>query len=246
MSPPEGRGRQPHSGPVEAVVWQGSGTAWPGVGWGEPAAQLLARLGWRVSLVAWGDPAFEHRGRRGVLHLFAGGLEPVCSGTAAMADRLDAVRQALGAAADGDTPVVGVCLGAQQIAAVAADLHPEPARPGELGVVAVHGHGAPDLHVPTAHVQQVPARLLAVPGARLLWSNAATPVQGFGLGERVVGVQFHPELSEAEAGWAAAAFARSHDVPPASPATGPVDPAAAVSAVLDAVGATRLAGALVG
>ena len=224
----------------EAVVWQGSGTVWPGVAWGEPLATVLGTLGWRVSLVPWGDPAAEHRGRDGVLHVFSGGLEAIGSGSAAMAERLDAVRAALDVAADDRASVVGICLGAQMIAAVAGQLDPEPVPSGgEAGTTTVHGHGVPDLHVATAHAQQVPTAFLGTPGTRLLWSNAVTPVQGFTLGSRVAGVQFHPELCPLEAGWAAAAFQELLGVPDAEPARGDLDPVTATGTVLAMAGAHR-------
>ncbi|WP_165628801.1 glutamine amidotransferase-related protein [Klenkia taihuensis] len=229
----------------EAVVWAGSGTLWPGTGWGEPLAEQLAALGWRVSLVPWGDPADEHRGRADVLHVFSGGLEAVGSRTAAMAERLDAVRSALAVADEGRAAVLGVCLGAQMIAAVTTGVAPQPvAAGGEVGTTTVHGHGVPDLTVPTAHVQEVPASVLQRPDVRLLWSNAVSTVQGFAVGRAAVGVQFHPELTAPEARWAAASFRSLLDVPDAPPATGVVDPAASLSTVLAAAGAHRRVGAL--
>ncbi|WP_165839452.1 glutamine amidotransferase-related protein [Klenkia marina] len=229
----------------EAVVWAGSGTAWSGVGWGEPLADLLAALGWRVSLVPWGDPAGEHRGRTDVLHVFSGGLEAVDSGTAAMAERLDAVRAALTAAREGDAAVLGVCLGAQMLAAVAAGTGPLPVScGGEAGVTTVRGHGVPDLTVPTAHVQEVPAGVLTDPDVRLLWSSPVSTVQGFAVGTRAVGVQFHPELTAEQCERATAAFRTMLDVPDAPPASGEVDPVRALTAVLSAAGVARPLGAL--
>lgn len=228
----------------EAVVWAGSGTAWPGVGWGEPLAGQLAALGWRVSLVPWGDPASEHRGRTDVLHVFGGGLEAVDSGTAAMAERLDAVRAALAASREG-AAVLGVCLGAQMLAAVGADAGPLPVvSGGEAGLTTVRGHGVPDLTVPTAHVQEVPATVLRRPDVRLLWSNPVTTVQGFAVGPRAVGVQFHPELTAAQAHRATAAFRELVDVPDAPPATGQVDPVRALGTVLGATGVAQPLGTL--
>lgn len=248
------------------MVWAGSGTAWPSVGWGEPVAEVLGSLGWRVAVVPWGDPAAEHQGRAGVLHVFSGGLEPVGSGTAAMADRLDAVRAGLAAADAGRACVVGICLGAQMIAAVSAGVLPEDVPGGgELGTTTVRGVGPldqglpglglpalglpalgpPDLHVATAHVQQVPESYLRTPGVRLTWTNDVTRVQGFTLGSRVAGVQFHPELCDVEARWAARAFGDLLPVPAGRTVPGPLDPARSVGSVLALAGAHRLASALV-
>jgi GMP synthase-like glutamine amidotransferase len=220
---------------VEAVVWEGSGSAWPGVPWGTPVDLRLSELGWRTTLVPWGDPGTEQRGRTGVLHVFTGGMEPVGSGTSVMADRLDAVAGALATARSGNGWVVGICLGAQMIAAVEAGLPPEPVPGGgEAGLALVRGLGRPDLVVPTAHVAQVPERFLAVPGVRHLWANDVTAVQGFGVGPRVVGVQFHPELSAQEARWAARSFRRELGAPPAWADAQAVDPGDTLRAVLRA------------
>ncbi len=229
------------TGGGEAVVWQGSGTAWPGVGWGDPVAAVLAILGWTVAVVPWGDPAAEHRGRSGVLHVFSGGLEAVGSGTTAMAERLDAVRAALDVAGRDRASVLGICLGAQMIAAVAGQLDPEPVPcGGEAGVTTVRGHGVRGLRVATAHVQQVPRAFLRTPGVALTWSNGVSPVQGFTLGARVAGVQFHPELSGPESARVTRALREMLAVPDAVPGRGAVDPVRSTGTVLALTGAHRL------
>jgi GMP synthase-like glutamine amidotransferase len=228
---------------VDAVVWQGSGTAWPGVPWGAPVEARLTGLGWSVTVVPWGDAGDGRRGRPDVLHVFTGGMEGVSSGSAAMADRLDAVRAALGTAEDDRCSVVGICLGAQMIAAVAAGL---PSRAvttgGEAGLTAVRAHRGelPSLVVATAHVAEVPEQMLDRPDVRHLWSSPVTTVQGFALGERVAGVQFHPELTAHEGRRAARAFRRELPAPPAwAPARG-VDPDAALRVVLAETAVHRL------
>jgi GMP synthase-like glutamine amidotransferase len=222
---------------VDAVVWQGSGAAWPGTSWGTPVADRLGLLGWSVTVVPWGSAGAEHRGRAGVLHVFSGGMEPVASGSAAMTDRLAAVTAALATARLGGCSVVGICLGAQMIAAVSAGLLPQPvAGGGEVGLARVRGHGLPDLVVPTAHVQEVPPEFLTRLDVRQLWSSGVTAVQGFALGDRVVGVQFHPELTVEEAGRSAGAFRRSFDAPPSWADPRDVDPLGALELVLEAAG----------
>jgi GMP synthase-like glutamine amidotransferase len=230
---------------VEAVVWEGSGEAWPGTSWGAPVARRLRRLGWQVTVVPWGDPGILHRGRTEVLHVFGGGMEPVDSGSAAMSGRLTAVADALSAAESGSSTVVGICLGAQLIAAASSGLLPRPvAGCGEAGLTTVRGHGPRDLVVPTAHVAEVPPEFLAGSGVRHLWSNDVTTVQGFALGAGVVGVQFHPELSAREGRWAARSFRRTLDAAPVRAAAHAVDPDGALGAVLAAAGADRTVAAL--
>ncbi|SFL60875.1 Glutamine amidotransferase class-I [Geodermatophilus ruber] len=224
-------------------MWQGSGEAWPGTSWADPVHRLLVRLGWRVTLVPWGATGAEHRGRAGVLHVFSGGEEPVGSGSAAMLDRLAAVAAALGTAQQDGCAVVGICLGAQMIAAAGAGLPPRPvAGGGEAGLTTVRGAepGVRDLVVATAHVAEVPEEILAVPGVRHLWSNPVTTVQGFGWGERVVGVQFHPELSAEEGRRAALSFRQGFAAPPVDAPDQAVDPRRTLQTILRAAGAHRL------
>jgi GMP synthase-like glutamine amidotransferase len=234
-------GARRHGGLVEAVVWAGSGTAWAGVSWGTPVERRLRLLGWQVTTVPWGDAGTVHRGRPGVLHVFSGGMEPVASGSAAMADRLVAVEQALATARVDECSVIGICLGAQMIAAVSAGFPPRPVTGGgESGLTLVRGHGRPDLVVPTAHVAEVPEEFLDVPGVRHLWSNGVTAVQGFALGDRVAGVQFHPELAADEARRAVRSFRRSLPAPPVRAPGHRVDPENAMQLLLHAAAAHRL------
>jgi GMP synthase-like glutamine amidotransferase len=226
---------------VEAVVWAGSGSAWPGVPWSDPLERRLSGLGWQVTVLPWGSPGTAHRGRRGVLHVFGGGMEPVGSSSADMRDRLDAVDAALATAASGECAVIGICLGAQMIGAVAAGRMPRAvARGGEAGLAVVRGHGRPDLVVPTAHVAEVPDDLLTLPEVQHLWSSEVTAVQGFTFGTGVVGVQFHPELSAREGRRAARCFRRSLGATPVWAPARAVDPDAALGTVLSAAGADRL------
>lgn len=138
-------------------------------------------------------------------------MEAVSSGTRDMAQRLRDVEAAVAAAAIGRTRVVRICLGAQLIARVVSGLAPVPVRcGGEAGTTVVRAVAAraADLTVATAHVQEIPAEFLAQAPVRHLWVNDVTEVQGFAVGARVAGVQFHPELVGRQAGLAARAFQR--------------------------------------
>jgi GMP synthase-like glutamine amidotransferase len=171
-------------------------------------------------------------------------MEPVTSGTAAMACRLGAVDAALATAGLDECSVLGICLGAQLIAAAWGGLVPRAAAGGgEAGLTVVRGHGREDLVVPTAHVAEVPEEFLDLPGVRHLWSNDVTAVQGFALGDRVAGVQFHPELSADEARRAARNFRRSLPAPPVRAPGSLVDPEAALQLLLGETAAHRLVGA---
>lgn len=225
---------------MDAVIWQGSGAVWRGAGWGSPLQRRLDAAGWRTHLVPWGDPGQHVRGAADVLHVFTGGAEPLALRSAEAVDRVDAVAAAVRTAELGACSVVGICLGAQMIAQVHAGLSPErvPAG-GEAGVARVQGHapGVGDLTVGTVHVEQVPEDFLAEPGVTHLWGNRTTRVQGFRVGERVVGVQFHPELDGAEADRAGRRFRRQLRAPLALADAAAVDPARNLAAVLTAAGA---------
>ncbi|SNS59432.1 GMP synthase - Glutamine amidotransferase [Geodermatophilus pulveris] len=224
---------------MDTVVWQGSGSAWPLTSWDDALVRRLTALGRQPSVVPWGDPGAAHAGRSGVLHVFTGGLEPVSSGSPEMAARLDAVRAAVRTAERDGCSVVGVCLGAQMIAAVVAGLVPRPvAGGGEAGLTVVTGRApdVPDLTVATAHVAEVPEAFLSRPAVRHLWGNPVTTVQGFAVGARVVGVQFHPEFSAREARWASRSFRRELGAPPSWAAARAVDPDAALRVVLAQAG----------
>ncbi len=233
---------------MDAIIWEGSGSPWRGATWGGPVAARMTALGFRTRTVPWGTPGLVHRGRPDVVHVFTGGMEPVSSGTREMADRMAAVTAAVVAAGDEECSVLGICLGAQMIAAAASGHEPvASAGGGEAGATRVRSHhdAAPDLVVGTAHTHEVPRRFLAGAGVEHLWANDVTTVQGFRLGGRVVGVQFHPELSGPEAGRAARAFRRALGAPSALDDTATVDPLVATGAVLAlaGVGERRRAGA---
>jgi GMP synthase-like glutamine amidotransferase len=231
---------------VGAVVWEGPGALWRDTGWAVPVRKRLSRAGWSVTVVPWGDPGLAYRGLAG-LHVFSGGEEPVSSGSPEMLDRSRAVEAAVVAAGSGTASVLGICLGAQMIASVVSGLAPRPVRTGgEHGAAAVRsaGGGAPDLVVGTAHVEEIPAEFLDADGVTHLWANTVTHVQGFRLGDRVVGVQFHPELSGRQAERASRRFRRRLGGLPGDGWLGSVDPGAGMAAVLDLAGASALRGDL--
>lgn len=220
---------------MDAIVWEGSGAPWRGATWGDPVTTRLRALGWRTRTVRWGDSGLAQRGRPDVVHVLTGGMESATSDSDALLDRLRAVEAAVLAAAEGRAAVLGICLGAQLIARAAAGTSPRPAAGGgEAGVTTVRAcrPGVDDLTVATAHVEEIPPAFLAGPGVTHLWAGESTRVQGFRLGQGVVGVQFHPELSGAEAARAARPFRRDRGARPALGDATAVDPIAALGAVL--------------
>ncbi len=102
------------------------------------------------------------------------------------------------------TPVLGICLGAQQIAAaLGGDVVPSPQR--EIGWFPV---GPPSgrvtaMDVPEAQTMTVlhwhgeMVNVDGIPGAQVTLSSAGCPVQAFRCGPGVLGLQFHLEMDEA-------------------------------------------------
>jgi GMP synthase (glutamine-hydrolysing) len=110
-------------------------------------------------------------------------------------------RRLLRAAVDAGLPVLGICLGAQQLAAALGGVvapGPEP----EIGVGEVH-LGPAALHDPVLGPAGSPLACMhwhgdtfTLPdGAVLLASNDAYPHQAFRFGERAYGFQFHIEVT---------------------------------------------------
>ncbi|MCU0698407.1 MAG: GMP synthase [Myxococcaceae bacterium] len=106
-------------------------------------------------------------------------------------------------AADGGLPVLGVCFGHQLLAwRLGARVQRNP-RGLELGSVPIRlteeGQGDPlfdglpvEPTVQATHFDEVAS---LPPGGALLATNAACPVQAYGVGPTLRGVQFHPEMN---------------------------------------------------
>lgn len=106
------------------------------------------------------------------------------------------------AAIDADLPTLGICLGGQLLAHVAGGEVRAKFGPKERGATLITpsdagrvdplttalGDGAPMIENHQDMITALP------PDAVLLASSAAVPHQAFRLGERVYGVQFHPEV----------------------------------------------------
>jgi GMP synthase (glutamine-hydrolysing) len=99
---------------------------------------------------------------------------------------------------DRGLPVLGICQGAQQIAyMLGARVGPIPGEPHEFGYYPVHPtpEGADFLPGPM-HMCQAHFHMFDIPpGATRLAGSDLFPNQAFRFGERVYGLQFHPEVT---------------------------------------------------
>jgi GMP synthase-like glutamine amidotransferase len=161
---------------------------------------------WEVVRVDRGEPLPAAAGLGGLIVLGGG----MCVRDGDAHPWLDDERHLLADAVGAGLPVLGVCLGAQQLAAaLGAEVTrcPEP----EVGVRAVHltgpgrldpvfgpeygGLADPDLPV----VQWHGDTFALPPGAVHLAAAPACPNQAFRVGDRVYGLQFHAEVDRAVA-----------------------------------------------
>ena len=102
-------------------------------------------------------------------------------------------------AADSGKPVLGICLGGQLLArALGGDVHAHPLGHCEVGWHRVTpADGAPAVVPEPMHFYQWHAEAMSLPpGAELLATGETFPVQAWRR-KNAVGLQFHPEVTEA-------------------------------------------------
>lgn len=162
-------------------------------------APWLAEAGVRLDVVrAWaGEPLPARLAHDGLLVLGGAHLPD----DDARAPWLPATRALVRQALDGGVPMFGICLGGQLLAHVAGgEVRGEHGTP-EFGSVRLtlrpEAADDPLFHGLPAHPPAIENHVDAItalpPGAHWLLSSADCPYQGFRLGTRAWGVQFHPE-----------------------------------------------------
>jgi len=161
--------------------------------------EVVEERGHRLDVVSIAHDAsmLEHPERYDAILVFGGAMHPDQDAEHPwLADEADFIREAI----DHEVPLFGVCLGAQLIArAMGARVGPAPK--AEVGWHAVHvneaGRADPVLGVLPERVDAFQWHFYGFdlpPGAELLADNDASR-QGYRLGERTWGVQFHPEVT---------------------------------------------------
>ncbi|MEP7764129.1 gamma-glutamyl-gamma-aminobutyrate hydrolase family protein [Sanguibacter sp. 25GB23B1] len=178
---------------VQHAAWEGPGLV---------GRALDARgIPWRsVTVLDEPDPRLPDIGSLGGLVVMGGGMGALDD---AQHPGLAAERRLLAAATDAGVPVLGICLGMQLLAvALGGELHPGAGREVGFGPVALTGAGIRDPYLYPLSVDATPDPSVvhwhadavdAPPGASILASSDATPVQAFRAGS-AVGLQFHLEL----------------------------------------------------
>lgn len=116
------------------------------------------------------------------------------------AEWLPSVRSLLRTAVDDSVPTLGICLGAQLLAAATGGYVERGAAGPELGLSSIEVETGDDLLVPgTTPVLQwhFDAVTALPPDAVLLASSDKYPIQAFRVGEGAWGLQFHVEATAA-------------------------------------------------
>jgi len=161
--------------------------------------QLVEERGHRLDVVSIAHDAsmLEHPERYDAVMVFGGAMHPDQDAEHPwLTDELAFIRETI----DHEVPLFGVCLGGQLIAR-AMGAHVGPAAAAEVGwhEVRLNGAGVAD---PVLGV--LPARLDAfqwhyygfgLPAGAVLLAENDAALQGYRLGERTWGVQFHPEVT---------------------------------------------------
>lgn len=99
-----------------------------------------------------------------------------------------------------ERPTLGVCFGAQMIAAaLGAEVYPGPAKEIGFAPVAIHDPASPLRHLSDVPVLHWHGDTFTLPeGAELLASSPLYPHQAFRKGRNVLALQFHAEMGEDE------------------------------------------------
>lgn len=138
-------------------------------------------------------------------HLLTGGNTGIETETQAMHQAHRYVSNLVESAREGEKLVMGVCQGSQMLAAALGGKDCVGPSPNglEIGLadiefVATEEHPSPrsPMVAPEFHYHEVKPEFLDRSGAKLLFSNDHSPIQGYQVDERIIAYQFHPEMSD--------------------------------------------------
>ncbi len=181
----------------DVTVWEADGEPWETGRYGCDIRARLVLAGFRVTRVDLAERLPNDRELEAPMHVVTGGNSPATMGTGWVPAARDCLNELLGATGTGEHSVVGICFGAQLLAVALAG--PRAIRPTFLGMEAglrnvAATDGGRGFVVTQFHHHEVRPEALDDAGAELSFTNAHTQVQGFRVGRRIAGYQFHPEL----------------------------------------------------
>ncbi len=183
---------------ADAVVWVADGAVADGLDYGDRLVERLSSHGRRV--LRRSLTSIDGTAPVASLHVLTGGATSVNDQSTWMPAALALTRSLVEGAHREDHTLVGICLGSQMIAEA---LWPGAVCTGEqieVGLTEIQWHDEESEHivVPAFHYEQIDPSMVADGGGRVVADNAHSPVQGFRLGARIWGLQFHPELQPAD------------------------------------------------
>lgn len=181
-------------------VWCGSGAPFGDVDYATRWRSILEAAGFDYVIRHYLDAALDDAPRSG-LHLIVGSEVAVSDTRPQMLAFREFIREAVADTRAGKGAVLGVCFGAQAIAAAIAG--PRIVMTAERGIE-VGASRVEDValgcerRVVQFHYEEISPQILQR-GADLEFTNAHSMIQGFSFGARVRGVQFHPEFDADDA-----------------------------------------------
>lgn len=179
---------------ADAVVWVADGLVADGLDYGDRLVERLTGRG--LSVVRRDLTRADVVVPTARLHILSGGATSVNERFGWMPHGLALTRSLVEAARRGDHTVVGVCLGAQVIAEALWSGAVHATERIEVGLTEVQwaGQDVERIVVPTFHYEQLSRPAVVGGGGEVVAVNANSLVEGFRLGARVWGLQFHLEL----------------------------------------------------
>lgn len=176
----------------DVAVWRMPGDLVEGLDYATRLRERLAACGWTVEVVDVSCQDAEGRLRDHDRHVLTGGELPVVPLSDEMERILGLARRMSGP----ESIMVGICLGAQILAAMLAGNHAvRPSSNGlEVGLRPVRPRGGTPIVVPQFHYHEIDPEPLKHRGLRVLASNDHSAVQAFSDDHGVLALQFHPEL----------------------------------------------------
>lgn len=179
---------------ADAVVWVADGVPADGLDYGTRLVQRLSDQG--LDVVRHDLTSTDGTTPAARLHFLSGGSTSVNERSTWMPKALALTRSLIQGARREEHTLVGICLGSQ---IVAESLWPGGVLAGEqirVGLTEVRWHDGENerIVVPAFHYEEIDAATVTGGGGEIVADNASSRVQGFRLGTRIWGLQFHPEL----------------------------------------------------
>lgn len=185
----------------EALIWALDGRPHDGIDYGTRLLERLEAAGVRVVRVDLEQRPPTPEELSAPVHVLSGGTTVATEDVTWLMAGRRALGEPLSRAMSGSSLVLGVCLGSQLLAeGLLGSGATAPSPKGlEIGLEALrssHSNWSSYDAVPQFHYYEVqPEALRRRPDAELVLTGAHSLVQGFTVGEHVLGVQGHPELT---------------------------------------------------